>query len=129
MRIVKHIFSKVANLLSHQWAEREMSREMEAHPRLLTDKFERRGMSPAGSTLVEVATQALGIGVNTALFTAYDAVALKPLPVRDADGLLRLRIRGWRERRRGFPVEVIATALDRSSRRGRPMAAAIRTGR
>ena len=31
------------------------------------------------------------MGVNTTLFTAYNAVALKPLPVADADSVVRLR--------------------------------------
>lgn len=44
-----------------------------------------------GFTLVAVATIALGVGVNTTLFTAYDAVALKPLPAADAEKLVRLR--------------------------------------
>jgi macrolide transport system ATP-binding/permease protein len=43
-----------------------------------------------GFTVVAVLTLALGIGVNTAFFTAYDGVALKSLPVKDADGLLRI---------------------------------------
>jgi macrolide transport system ATP-binding/permease protein len=43
-----------------------------------------------GFTIVAVLTLALGIGVNTTFFTAYDGVALKPLPVKDADGLLRI---------------------------------------
>jgi hypothetical protein len=43
-----------------------------------------------GFTIVAVLTLALGIGVNTTFFTAYDGVALKPLPVKDADGLLRV---------------------------------------
>jgi hypothetical protein len=43
-----------------------------------------------GFTVVTVLTLALGICVNTTLFTAYDGVALKSLPVKDADGLPRL---------------------------------------
>ncbi len=43
-----------------------------------------------GFTLVAVITLALGIGVNTTLFTAFNAVALKPLPVRDPYHVVRL---------------------------------------
>ncbi|KAA6459080.1 FtsX-like permease family protein [Acidobacteria bacterium AB60] len=44
-----------------------------------------------GFTLVAAATIALGVGVNTTLFTAYNAVALKQLPVADAASVMRLR--------------------------------------
>jgi macrolide transport system ATP-binding/permease protein len=40
--------------------------------------------------LVAIATLAVGIGVNTTLFTAYDSVALKPLPVTDPNQVVRL---------------------------------------
>src|ERR1022692_3905908 len=40
-------------------------------------------------TIVAVLTLALAIGVNTTLFTAFDAVALKPLPVKDAGSIVR----------------------------------------
>src|SRR5579863_9728215 len=44
-----------------------------------------------GFTLIAIATIALGVGVNTTLFTAYNAVALKPLPVANASEVVRLR--------------------------------------
>src|SRR5579871_2573553 len=51
-----------------------------------------RGLSRSpGFTLVAIITIALGVGVNTTLFTAYNAVALKPLPVADANRVVRLR--------------------------------------
>jgi predicted permease len=43
-----------------------------------------------GFTFTAVVTLALGIGVNTTLFTAYNAVALRPLPVANPGSVVRL---------------------------------------
>jgi putative ABC transport system permease protein len=43
-------------------------------------------------TLVAVASLALGIGANTALFSLVDTLLLKKLPVRDPDGLYQLTV-------------------------------------
>jgi hypothetical protein len=42
----------------------------------------------AGFTATAVLALALGIGVNTTVFTAFDAVALRPRPVKDPDRLV-----------------------------------------
>jgi len=41
-----------------------------------------------GFTLLAIVTLALGIGVNTAMFTVTDSVLLRPLPYRDAERLI-----------------------------------------
>jgi predicted permease len=43
-----------------------------------------------GFTAVAVATLAVGIGLNATIFTAIDAVALKPLPVKEPDHVFRV---------------------------------------
>ncbi|MGH9838197.1 MAG: ADOP family duplicated permease [Blastocatellia bacterium] len=40
-----------------------------------------------GFSLIAILTLALGIGVNTTLFTVYDAFVLKPLPLKDPDSI------------------------------------------
>ena len=50
-----------------------------------------------GFTLLAIATLALGVGVNTTLFTAYDTLALRPLAVANPDRVVRFE--RWLESR------------------------------
>jgi macrolide transport system ATP-binding/permease protein len=59
--------------------EDEMFQDMRYAARML--------MKHPGFTLVAVITLALGIGVNTALFTVYNAFVLKPLPLKDPNSI------------------------------------------
>jgi len=43
-----------------------------------------------GFTTVAILTLAVGIGLNTTLFSVFNAVALEPVPVRDSERVMRL---------------------------------------
>jgi hypothetical protein len=57
------------------------------------------GQKP-GLTLIAILTLALGIGVNTALFTVFDAFVLKPLPLKDPDSIASIDARDRTGQRR-----------------------------
>jgi macrolide transport system ATP-binding/permease protein len=59
-----------------------------------------------GFSVVVLLSLAFGIGVNTALFTVFNALALKPLPLKDPDSfviVLGVAQPGQRARRFSFP--------------------------
>ena len=57
-----------------------------------------------GWTIVVLVSLALGIGANTALFSAVDGLLFRTIPVPDPDGLVRLRWTGDNGAVRGVMV-------------------------
>ena len=55
-----------------------------------------------GFAAVAILSLALGIGANTALFEVVNAVALRPLPVHNPDGLLEVRLESLEGARGNF---------------------------
>ena len=49
-----------------------------------------------GATAIALITLALGIGVNTAIFSAVDSILLRPLPLKDPEGLVSIWEHGMR---------------------------------
>jgi len=81
--------------LGHLTRLKESHREQRGLPQLETLfadlKYGARTLrANPGFTLVAALTLALGVGVVTTVFTAYNAVALKPLPVADPSQVVRL---------------------------------------
>ena len=69
-----------------------------------------------GFAFVAIITLALGIGVNAALFSVFDALVLKPLPLKDPDSLVSLEgLNAQGERRRLFSYRDYLDYRDQNS--------------
>src|SRR5947208_9891356 len=70
-----------------------------------------------GWTAVVLVSLALGIGANTALFSAINGLLFKKLAVRDPDSLVRLRYAGPNQVR----TDVLSYGFTAPDARGRPV--------
>ena len=70
-----------------------------------------------GFTFAALLTLALGVGANTAMFSLLNALVLRPLPIRDPDGLIAISGRNTQEQLRLTPIP----AVDELSRDDSPL--------
>ncbi len=82
-----------ALLLQPRRMEDEMFQDLRFGARML--------LKQPGFSAVVILTLALGIGVNTAMFTVFNALALKPLPLKDVDSIVA--VRGIPQKRFSYP--------------------------
>ena len=71
------------------------------------------GRNPAFTTIA-IATLALGIGINTTVFTFFNAFVLRPLPVRDPEALVKLNALDRNGRIQGFSIAEYRDVRDRN---------------
>ena len=65
-------------------------------------------------TAIAIATLALGIGINTAAFTVFNAFVLRPLPIRDPEALVRLSALDRNRRINNFSIAEYRDLRDRN---------------
>lgn len=88
VRMARRQFGNVS-VQKERTHDMDVSRAVEAMLRNL--RLAVRGLAKApGFAAAVILTLALGIGANSAVFSAIDAVLLRPLPFPDADRLMRL---------------------------------------
>ena len=71
------------------------------------------GRNPAFAAIA-MATLALGIGINTAAFTIFNAFVLRPLPIRDPEALVKLSALDRNGRIQGFSIADYRDFRDRN---------------
>jgi predicted permease len=64
--------------------------------------------------VIAIATLALGIGINTAAFTVFNAFVLRPLPIRDPEALVKLSALDRSRRINSFSIAEYRDLRDRN---------------